>query len=127
MGLLHWANMSNTSLTCHALVRTSYKHSCFKKQSIETLGAVGFFGNHHLSLITYHSSFITYNLKYPNFPNPTHLAPNLVLFFNFKNLKMWDPFLKLKSLTMTMFQIYIYIYIKSQKLRLKGFVALFQK
>ena len=29
---------------------------------------------------------------------------------------------------MTMFQnIYIYIYIKSQKLRLKGFVALFQE
>ena len=49
------------------------------------------------SLITSHSIFVTHHLKYPNFPNPTCLAPNSALFLNFKNLKMWDPFLKLKN------------------------------
>ena len=64
----------------------------------------------HSNITTHHS--ITHFLSLNNLqisPKPS-LAPNSYLFFNFKNLKIWDPFLKLKKL-------------KSQKLRLD----LFQK
>ena len=36
LGLLHWANMSNICLRCHAFSENFHKHSCFEKQSIKT-------------------------------------------------------------------------------------------
>ena len=47
---------------------------------LRVLGAFFFFLSlitHHSSLNFYHSSLIIHHLKYPSFPNPTHLAPKL--------------------------------------------------